>query len=215
MTDKLDDYGRGLVKEHIYLDSNLDTSWIMKDIQLSPEVVDFDAFTRLKHIHDNIGRFVREGWNLNLYSKNVGNGKTSWAIKIMKNFVDTYGCNFCKKCLYINVPLFIALSKDFENPDSLEKYSSLKARAMSADYSLVIFDEIAAKQATEADMQTLFSIIDHRITIGKSCIYTSNVLPEELKKLVGERIADRIAGADRTVNVELKGGSRRKAVEFI
>lgn len=213
MADKLDDYGRALIKEHIYLDSNLDASWINKDIQLSPEVVDFDAFTRLKHIHDHCSRFVKEGWNLNLYSKNVGNGKTSWAIKILKNYVDTYGCNFCSKCLYINVPQLIALSKDFNNPDSMEKYAELKSHAMT--YSLVIFDEIAAKQATETDMQTLFNIIDHRNITGKSCIYTSNVLPEELKKLVGERIADRISGADRTVNIELKGGSRRKGTDFI
>ena len=215
MTDRLDDYGRAMVKEHIYLDSNLDASWIKKDIDLFPEVVDFDAFTKLKHIHDNCGRFVKEGWNLNLYSKNVGNGKTSWAIKILKNFVETYGCNFCSMCLYINVPQFIAMSKDFENPDSMNKYAELKSNAMNRDYKLVIFDEIASKQATEADMQNLFTIIDHRIITGKSCIYTSNVLPEELKKLVGERIADRIAGADRTVNIELKGGSRRKATEFI
>lgn len=214
MTDKLDDYGRALVKEHIYLDSNLDASWIKKDIQLSPELVDFDAFTRLKHIHDNCGRFVKEGWKLNLYSKNVGNGKTSWAIKIMKNFIDSYACNWGNyDCLFINVPQFIVLSKDFENPDSRVKYADLKSNAMN--YSLVIFDEIASKQATEADMQNLFTIIDHRIITGKSCIYTSNVLPEDLKKLLGERIADRITGAERTVNIELKGGSRRKATEFI
>ena len=213
MTDKLDDYCRALIKEHIYLDSNLDASWIKKDIQLSPEDVDFDAFTRLKHIHDDCGRFVKEGWNLNLYSKNVGNGKTSWAIKIMKNFIETYACNWGNyDCLYISIPEFMALSKDFSFEAQAE-FRELCKRIKS--YSLVIFDEIASKHSTEFDELLLYTLINYRINNQKSTIYTSNVLPEELKKLIGERLADRIAGADRTVNIELKGGSRRKATEFI
>ena len=75
-----------IVKQNIYKNSNIPLRWLKKDIPLRPEIVDENAFYRLRHIMEESPRFVRENWNLNLYSRNTGNGKTSWAIKIMKNY---------------------------------------------------------------------------------------------------------------------------------
>ena len=75
-----------IIRQNIYKNSNIPLRWLNKDIPLQPEIVDESAFRRLKHIMDESPRFVRENWNLNLYSRNTGNGKTSWAIKIMKNY---------------------------------------------------------------------------------------------------------------------------------
>lgn len=200
--------GREIMRKHYYAESNIPPVYLNSKIELRPETVDVPAFRRLKKIHDESDRFVKQHWNLNLYSSDVGNGKTSWAIKIMKNFIDTYACNWGNyDCVFINVPEFMHLAKSFDSPEAQQKYNNLKARAMTA--SLVIFDEIASKRSSEFDEQMLYTLINHRINYSKSTIYTSNVLPEDLRKLLGERIADRIAGAPNTVNIELKGGSRR------
>lgn len=194
-----------VLKEDIYRDSNIPSIYLDTEVTLYPEECDIPAFQLLKKIHDECIRFVREHRNLNLYSSNVGNGKTTWAVKIMKNFIETFACVYASDCLYISVPEFMLLSKNF-NPEAQQQYNSLKSRAMEA--RLVIFDEIASKHSTEFDEQTLYTIINHRIYSGKSTIYTSNVSPEDLKKLLGERVADRITGSN-TINIELKGGSRR------
>lgn len=201
---------RDIVRAKLYKNSNIPSIYLNTDTSLRPENVDVPAFDRLLNIKNQCARFVREHWHLNLYSSNVGNGKTSWAVKIMKNYIDTYACMYDIDCLFINVPEFMDMRKrsiTCYNP----QYAELEKRAKEA--RLVIFDEIASKHSSEFDEELLYRIINYRSSNGKSTIYTSNVLPEELSKLLGARIADRIAGSPNTVNIELKGGSRRN-IEF-
>lgn len=206
MTEQTTDYDYvPNLRDDIYKASNIPAIYLNTDIALYPEDCDIEAFQLLKKIQDQCIRFVKERRNLNLYSSRVGNGKTTWAVKIMKNFIDTFACVYDSDCLFISVPEFILLSKNFSD-EAQQRYNSLKTRAMTA--RLVIFDEIASKHSTEFDELTFHTIISHRIYSGKSTIYTSNVLPQDLKKLLGERIADRITGSN-TINIELKGGSRR------
>lgn len=201
---------RELVRNKIYKNSNIPLIYLKSDLGLKPESEDRPAFMRLKNIHDDCVRFVRQNWHLNLYSNNVGNGKTTWAIKIMKNFIDTYACNYDLDCIFINVPEFISLKKrSFSSPEAAAMFNQFEERILNA--RLVIFDEIASKQSSDFDEDLLYRLINHRTSNGKSTIYTSNVLPEELRKLVGERIADRITGTPNTANIELKGGSRRES----
>ena len=101
-----------IMRNYIYKNSNIPAYYLNNNINLSPETEDIEAFYRLKNIENQCVRFFREHWNLNLYSNTVGNGKTSWAIKIVRAYIDTYACNYGNvDCLYINVPDFMALRK--------------------------------------------------------------------------------------------------------
>ena len=55
---------------------------------LEPDDIDYDSFLHLSKIKDNIEEFVNHGLNLYIASKNTGNGKTSWAIKLMLRYFD-------------------------------------------------------------------------------------------------------------------------------
>ena len=207
MNTQIFDY-KEIIRQNIYKNSNIPLRWLKKDTPLRPEVVDEAAFRRLKHIMEESPRFVREHWNLNLYSSNTGNGKTSWAIKIMKNFIDNYACVYDLDCLYVNIPEFMNLRRNsFNNYAAQLQYQELERRIREA--RLVIMDEVASKQASEFDIELLYQLVNYRSTNQKSTIYTSNIKPEELRKLVGDRIADRITGTPNTVNIELHGGSMR------
>ena len=207
MNTQIFDY-KEIIRQNIYKNSNIPLRWLNKDIPLQPEVVDESAFLRLKHIMDESPRFVRENWNLNLYSSNTGNGKTSWAIKIMKNFIDNYACVYDLDCLYVNIPEFMNLRRNsFNNYAAQLQYQELERRIKEA--RLVIMDEVASKQASEFDIELLYQLVNYRSTNQKSTIYTSNIKPHELRKLDGDRIADRITGTPNTVNIELHGGSMR------
>ena len=198
-----------IMRNYIYKNSNIPSYYLSKEIALFPQEIDLDAFHRLKNIENQCIRFVKEHWNLNIYSNTVGNGKTSWAIKIVRAYIDTYACHYGNvDCLYINVPDFMALRKrGFGNCIAQSQFAELEERAMNA--KIVIFDELASKQTSEFDEDLLYRIINHRVSNSKSSIYTSNVLPQELKKILGERIADRVISAPNTANVELRGDSRR------
>ena len=63
MTDKFDERVKEIVKNDIYERSLLPPRIIKKNIELKPELEDFEAFKRLKHIHDDCGRFVKEHTN--------------------------------------------------------------------------------------------------------------------------------------------------------
>ena len=52
---------------------------------------DIKKYEYLNDIKDNINKFVNNGCNLYLYSKYFGNGKTTWAIKLMSKYFSNMG----------------------------------------------------------------------------------------------------------------------------
>ena len=48
--------------------------------------IDLQAFTDLSIIKNNIVSFAKNGNNIYIYSKIPGNGKTSWAIKLIQSY---------------------------------------------------------------------------------------------------------------------------------
>ena len=174
----------------------LDTSNIPKSKQkinlLTPEVCDIEAFTKLADIREKIKDFVSSGSNLYIYSTTCGNGKTTWAIKLMlQYFNESWACNgFTQKGIFINVPTFLTQCKStISKPD--QKFFDLRDNLSNVD--LVIFDDIASTKLSEYDYNTLLTFIDQRAIQEKSTIFTGNVLPDNLPNYVGERLASRIA----------------------
>lgn len=165
---------------------------------------DVGAFYKLADIKDNILNFVEGGNNLYICSNYTGNGKTSWALKLMLKYFDSVwaGNGFRVRGLFVNVPTLLLQLKNFKNPIS-EDY---KRNLMNCD--LVIFDDIADVAISNYDYSNLFMIIDYRLQNGLSCIFTSNqTTKESLEKLVGSRIASRVWNTSEII--EFKGKDRR------
>ena len=73
---------------------------------------------------------------------------------------------------------------------------------------LVVWDEVALKTLTPFEMENLLSLINNRIELGKANIYTSNISPEGLLELVGDRLYSRII--NRSEVWEFREGDKRK-----
>lgn len=194
---------------------------------LTPENVDEKAFEDLDNIKNHINKFVDKGMNLYLWSHNVGNGKTSWAMKIgqafqypldtinqkifdldedlyRENYVTKYG--YHKKVYMVNVTKYlIKLKRSFNDTTLQEEVSEMEAKMKNLP--LVIFDDIGTKTATDFDRDIIYDIINTRLDKGLSSIYTSNISPDELEEVMGARLQSRIAKA--SVCIELKGHDRR------
>ena len=173
-------------------------------IRLSPQSNDRRAFERLADIREDIDEFVEQGRNLYICGKTPGNGKTSWAIKMLQTYFVfvSEGNIFNVKGMFVSVPDLLLKLKDFNNPLENEYKENLK----SCD--LLILDDIAVTGISQYDYLQLFTLIDGRMLSGKSIIFTSNVISlKELENAIGERLASRIWG-NSTV-IEIKGGDMR------
>lgn len=166
--------------------------------------VDIDAYGILADIKDDIVNFVNNGENLYICSDHTGNGKTSWALKLLLKYFDSVwaGNGFRVRGKFVNVPTLLLQLKNFNSPLS-EEY---KRDIMNCD--LVVFDDIGDVNVTNYDYANLFMIVDYRIQSGLSCIFTSNQTTKDaLGKLLGNRIASRVWNTSTVI--EFKGKDRR------
>lgn len=183
-----------------------DSAFIPKDrrikqpLRIDSDGRDENAFMRLADIEKNIETFVENGNNLYIYSQNVGNGKTSWALRLANNYINKV---WIKKdmepiVLFISVPRFLLeLKANISNKsDYIEHISKYVLNC-----PLVIWDDIGSKNGTEFEVSHLLSIIDNRINNGKSNIYTSNLNDSELHQLLGDRLYSRVYNYSECINI--------------
>ena len=174
-------------------------------VLLTPSKQDVKSFVTLKEIKDDIVNFVENGENVYIYSDNFGNGKTTWAIKLMQKYFDDIwaGNGFRCRGIFIHVPTFLTKIKEGISRKD-EDFETLKSRLMTVD--LVIWDDIAATKLGDFDHANLLTYIDQRKLNQLSNIYTGNLPYEELQDALGNRLSSRVwndstpvkfVGADR------------------
>lgn len=177
-----------------------------KALLLDVNKIDLQAFTDLNIIKNNIVSFAKNGNNIYIYSKIPGNGKTSWAIKLIQSYVNRIWAESKLTCrvLFINVPKFLlALKASISNQSDYVDH--INTYVNSAD--IVVWDDIGTKVATEFEHEHLLSLIDSRLLDNKSNIFTSNIIPNDLSSFVGDRLASRIINTSKTI--EFLGTDKR------
>lgn len=152
---------------------------------------DLQVYKKLQAKSDAILNFIEAGNNLYIYSENCGNGKTTWAIRLMYSYFDKIWHKSCFDCkaLFVSVPKFLynckrSISQDVKGFEELCNLIS--------EVDLVIWDDIGEMKASDYEHQILFQYIDDRINSKKSNIYTSNKNKEQLEDVLGVRLASRI-----------------------
>lgn len=193
-----------------YLSNSQIPKRYLEDIQLIPSLIDEDVFLELKDIKDNIKQFVDKGNNLLIYSSNVGNGKTTLSTKMIKEYINSVSnIKFKNNCpaLFINVTNFLNEKKLAITDSSLQsKVYDTEQKILSAN--LVVFDDIGVKNISDYDLGALYYWIDYRTNNLKSCIYTSNLQPSSLKKVLDDRLYSRIV--NYSILKEIKDGDSRE-----
>lgn len=178
-----------------------------RPIVLYPSECDYKSFVRLNEIKDNIVEFVEDGKNLYITSEIVGNGKTSWALKLLMKYFDEVwdGNGFRVRGLIVHVPTFLAKCKDFKTTD--EEFEELKRLVLDVD--LVVWDDIAGVTMSNYDYSQLLVCLDAREFKGLSNIFTGNISQREsLLDALGAKITSRIWNSNTEI-VQFYGGERR------
>ena len=174
----------------LFKQSNLpEALWDYKELVCHEK--DLQVYKKLQAKSDEILNFIEAGNNLYIYSENCGNGKTTWAIRLMYSYFDKIWHKSCFDCkaLFVSVPKFLynckrSISQDVKGFEELCNLIS--------EVDLVIWDDIGEMKASDYEHQILFQYIDDRINSKKSNIYTSNKNKGQLEDVLGARLASRI-----------------------
>lgn len=165
---------------------------------------DRKSFITLSQIRKDIVEFVDNHRNLYICGKNAGNGKTSWAIRMLHTYF-----HYCAEGnyenllgMFVNTTDLLLKLKDFNNPLSARYLYNLE------NVDLVVFDDVGITGLSQYDYTQFFNIINKRMMAEKSNIFTSNITTlEELEEMLGSRLASRIYTSSEII--ELKGMDRR------
>lgn len=175
---------------------------------------DKEAFKRLSEIRSDILGFLSSSVNnLIICSKNLGNGKTSWAVKLMLTYiesqsgkldmieedkvtVDNYDyCVFCQ-----SVPFLVEMKQFGSNKAGYEMYNRL------CKTKLAIIDDLGAVPMSQYDYNIIYAILEKRLFAGRPTIITTNFTDIELaKKELGPRLADRMWSNSEVIEFKNKG----------
>ena len=147
--------------------------------RLKPKECDIPAFERLSSIQMDIENFVDNGGVLYIYSKQCGNGKTTWSIKMLLQYFNEVwdGNGLHTRGIFVNVPSFIMKCKSvISTPD--DEFEELRSHLDTVD--LVVFDDVSAiGKVSGFDYTSLYGHIDSRCLQGKAMIFTGNHTPEQ------------------------------------
>lgn len=159
---------------------------------------DLEAFKQLKAIKDDIKNWVQEGNNLYLYSKSFGNGKTSWAVKLMLAYFNQIwrGNCFRTRGIFISVPEFFDRERlRMSNQD--DEFIRIRDSLLDAD--LVIWDDVSVVNMTDYNLVTFFNFVDARVMSGRANIFTGNLNEEELRGFMGGRLSSRLWNTSKVI----------------
>ena len=199
MTDEQKRKLRRSAQQDILENSNIPSVY-WDEIKLSMRPLDANAYKRLDEIKKDIVDISEPNVNMRnllICSDKTGNGKTSWALKILQYFAFKSAQQLYYQdidsawCYFVSVTDFVLASKEY---DSKHRKKYWEMQEMIEKARVVVFDDVGAGDYSRAEYMALLSAIDGRVFRKQFCIFTSNFTEKNdviIQKL-GERLSDRI-----------------------
>lgn len=195
---------------HLFIQSRIPEA-MRRPLALIPDEVDVPAFDRLMSIKKGALEFVRGGRNLYITSPITGNGKTTWAVKVMQSYFDKVwaGNNYRERGLFIGMPELLSMYSRLHT-DEASSDDIAELTAILSEVDLAIWDDIGATRLTESQQNYVQGLLDKRLNKGLSNIFTGNMVDAPLVSAVGHRIFSRVQTNSEVV--VLKGRDMRGTV---
>jgi DNA replication protein DnaC len=129
----------------------------------------------------------------------AGSGKTHLAIAIARYIIEEK--QIPVKFMRI-VDLLLEIRKTFDENETWKAENESELLRKYALVPLLVLDDIGSEKITDWVRQVLYHVIDERWIEARPIIVTSNLTLEELEARLGERIASRIAGIARLIEMK-------------
>lgn len=164
---------------------------------------DKSSYSRLSKIRKSITDFVDAGNNLFICGRS-GNGKTSWAVKLLQTFFHYRASGNYERLqgMFISLGDLLIKLKDFNNPVPKAYRDNIDS------VPLIVWDDVCLTGISQYDYTQIYTMINNRMLAGKANIFTSNITDlKTLEEVFGERLVSRIYGASEII--ELNGKDMR------
>lgn len=152
---------------------------------------DRESWEYLEEVREDVVENVQNGSNIVLISSNVGNGKTSWAARLLQRYLAETALdgNLTCKGKFINCATLLSSLADFNYINTAEFSDEFK---ILKTCELLVLDEIGAGRLNKVSYPYFYEIINYRIDNQLSIISTTNYKEEELVEFLGERLYSRL-----------------------
>ena len=141
---------------------------------------DLNAYKRLNDIKNNIKQFVDEGKNLYIYSETTGNGKTTWAIKLLQSYFNEIwaGNGLRIRGFFIPTQAYLIDKKNLQFNNVSNDYklftvedefgNDLLTTKNIINSDVIVWDDFVIKTLSTYDYTNLFALLDQRYLKNKS-----------------------------------------------
>lgn len=190
--------------DNLFYKANIPKRYL-QPYKLYPDPKDFNSYEYLQTYKDNIWGYVQEGFNLYIHSNIRLNGKTSWGIKILQNYIHNVRSDNGSRTrgLYVDVNEYLTqLKASFDSYDN-EDIENFKRDIDSAD--LVVWDNIDEFRLSEWERSTLRQHIKRRLSNNLSNIYIGTNDSNNLDNFIGYDLREYIL-IDKQVKLYAKRG---------
>lgn len=159
----------------------------------------------LKKYVQNFDKFYKKGLGV-VISGGVGTGKTHLAVAVFKHIVRQN-----RTSVFITASNLFARMGESISYNSEETLSSLTNYLVNVEF--LVIDDLGAHKQNDTIREYLYRIIDGRYTAMKPTIITTNNNMDDIRRSLGDRIADRLSGG--YVYLEYHEKSRREGIKTL
>lgn len=168
---------------------------------------DSECWQWLEDVRSNIVEEVQSGLSIVIASSTVGNGKTSWAVRLLQRYLAETALDgrMVEKGMFVVSAQLLTEFGDFNYFQTMQEFLERFERLKTCD--LLVIDEIGGGSLTKASYPYLYDLVNYRVDNNLSTIYTTNYSDEEIINLLGQRLYSRIF--DTSVVLEFEADNVR------
>lgn len=154
--------------------------------------VDEQLWNFLEEYRNDVVNKVHSGNNLVITSPIVGNGKTSWAIRLLQRYIAETALNgdLGDKGVFCVCSNMLEIFGDFGYFETSIEFFDYLNRLKNC--KLLVIDEIGSGRITPVSYNHFYDLINYRVDNGLTTIYTTNYSDERIQEVLGERLYSRI-----------------------
>lgn len=154
--------------------------------------VDEQLWIFLEEYRNDVVNKVRNGNNLVITSPIVGNGKTSWAIRLLQRYIAETALDgdLGDKGVFCVCSNMLEIFGDFGYFETSIEFFDYLNRLKNC--KLLVIDEIGSGRITPVSYNHFYDLINYRVDNGLTTIYTTNYSDERIQEVLGERLYSRI-----------------------
>ena len=169
--------------------------------------VDAECWDWLEDVRNNIVEEVQRGLNIVITSTIVGNGKTSWAVRLLQRYLAETALDgrMVEKGMFVVSAQLLTEFGDYNYFQTMKEFLERFEKLKTCD--LLVIDEIGGGSLTKASYPYLYDLVNYRVDNNLSTIYTTNYTDEEVINLLGQRLYSRIY--DTSVVIEFEASNVR------